>query len=132
MTFDLPLTIWKVTQGCIYPNTTRFVTNPYQLHELPSFDCWTVDFVQSTCILEQSVKVTQDHPDYHQQLNRLNTHSIQPHNDLDTAVAEAYGWPANLSTPEILHHLVTLNTRRHHEEQSGLIRWLRPEYQCKT
>ncbi len=53
------------------------------------------------------------------------------HDDLDTAVAEAYNWPVDLSTPEILHHLVTLNTHRHQEEQSGHIRWLRPEYQCK-
>jgi hypothetical protein len=53
------------------------------------------------------------------------------HDDLDTAVAEAYGWPTNLPDQEILQRLVNLNTQRHQEEQSGLIRWLRPEYQCK-
>ena len=36
-----------------------------------------------------------------------------------------------LPTQEILQHLVNLNTQRHQEEQSGLIRWLRPEYQCR-
>ena len=54
------------------------------------------------------------------------------HDDLDTAVAEAYNWPNNLPTQEILQRLVNLNTQRHQEEQSGLIRWLRPEYQCKN
>ncbi len=54
------------------------------------------------------------------------------HDDLDTAVAEAYNWPNNLPTQEILQRLVNLNTQRHQEEQTGLIRWLRPEYQCKT
>ena len=54
------------------------------------------------------------------------------HDDLDTAVAEAYGWPTNLPDQEILQRLVNLNTHRHQEEQGGLIRWLRPEYQCKT
>jgi hypothetical protein len=32
----------------------------------------------------------------------------QIHDDLDAAVAEAYGWPANLSDEEILTRLVTL------------------------
>ena len=54
------------------------------------------------------------------------------HDDLDTAVAEAYGWPTNLPDQEILQRLVNLNTHRHQEEQGGLIRWLRPEYQCNT
>ena len=50
----------------------------------------------------------------------------QLHNDLAAA-----GWPVDLPEPEILQRLVNLNTQRHQEEQSGLIRWLRPEYQCK-
>lgn len=53
------------------------------------------------------------------------------YDDLDAAVVEAYGWPADLAEPEILQRLVNLNTTRHQEEQSGLIRWLRPEYQCQ-
>jgi hypothetical protein len=50
----------------------------------------------------------------------------QLHNDL----AAAYRWPVALPEPEILQRLVNLNTQRHQEEQSGLIRWLRPEYQA--
>lgn len=51
------------------------------------------------------------------------------HDDLDRAVAEAYGWPPGLSTEEILFRLVELNAARAAEERSGLIRWLRPEFQ---
>jgi hypothetical protein len=53
------------------------------------------------------------------------------HDKLDAAVAEAYGWPADLSTDEILHRLVDLNAERGAEEARGLVRWLRPEYQAK-
>lgn len=53
------------------------------------------------------------------------------HDQLDAAVADAYGWPANLSTDEILHRLVELNAERAAEEARGLVRWLRPEYQAK-
>src|SRR5581483_5248131 len=53
----------------------------------------------------------------------------QIHDDLDAAVAEAYGWPADLSDEEILERLVALNAERAREERAGLIRWLRPEYQ---
>lgn len=55
----------------------------------------------------------------------------QLHDDLDAAVAEAYGWPANLSSDEILSRLVALNAERAAEEARGLVRWLRPEYQAK-
>lgn len=54
---------------------------------------------------------------------------LQLHNELDTAVAAAYGWPANLLEEEILERLVTLNKARAAEEASGHIRWLRPAYQ---
>ena len=53
----------------------------------------------------------------------------QLHDDLDAAVADAYGWPANLTDEEILERLVTLNAERAREEAQGLVRWLRPEYQ---
>jgi hypothetical protein len=53
----------------------------------------------------------------------------QLHDDLDTAVAEAYGWPADLSDEEILTRLVALNAERAAEEAQGVIRYLRPEYQ---
>jgi len=54
---------------------------------------------------------------------------MQLHNELDAAVAGAYGWPTNLTEEEILEKLVTLNKERSAEEARGLIRWLRPEYQ---
>ncbi len=51
------------------------------------------------------------------------------HDQIDAAVAEAYGWPADLSDDEILHRLVDLNRERAAEEAQGKVRWLRPEYQ---
>ncbi len=51
------------------------------------------------------------------------------HDDLDEAVFEAYGWPSDLSDEDILFRLVDLNAARVAEERSGLIRWLRPEFQ---
>jgi hypothetical protein len=52
------------------------------------------------------------------------------HNQIDTIVAEAYGWPPNLSDDEILARLVALNKERAEEEKHQLLRWLRPEYQA--
>jgi len=52
------------------------------------------------------------------------------HKQLDTAVAEAYGWPVDLPEPEILTRLVRLNQERAQEEASGQIRYLRPSYQA--
>ncbi|MEQ8820463.1 MAG: class I SAM-dependent DNA methyltransferase [Sumerlaeia bacterium] len=54
----------------------------------------------------------------------------QIHDDLDAAVAEAYGWPADLPEDEVLERLVALNQERAAEEAQGKIRWLRPEYQA--
>jgi hypothetical protein len=54
------------------------------------------------------------------------------HDDLDAAVFDAYGWPANLSDDEILERLVDLNHERAAEEKRGLVRWLRPEFQNKV
>jgi hypothetical protein len=54
----------------------------------------------------------------------------QLHDELDAAVAEAYGWPADLSDEEILERLAALNAARAAEEASGQIRWLRPDFQC--
>ncbi len=53
----------------------------------------------------------------------------QIHDELDAAVADAYGWPVDLSDEEILERLVALNAERATEEARGLVRWLRPEYQ---
>lgn len=53
----------------------------------------------------------------------------QLHDELDAAVAEAYGWPPDLADEEILQRLVDLNRERAQEEAQGLVRWLRPEFQ---
>jgi hypothetical protein len=54
----------------------------------------------------------------------------QLHNEIDGAVAAAYGWPVDLSEEQILTRLVALNKERAEEERKGLVRWLRPEYQA--
>ena len=48
----------------------------------------------------------------------------QLHDDLD-----AYAWPKTLTDAEILERLVALNAQRAKEESTGLIRYLRPDYQ---
>jgi len=53
----------------------------------------------------------------------------QLHDELDRAVAAAYGWPADLPEEDILQNLVTLNHQRAAEEAQGHIRHLRPDYQ---
>jgi len=53
----------------------------------------------------------------------------QYHDMIDALVAEAYGWPADLSDEEILERLVALNKERAAEEAKGQVRWLRPEFQ---
>jgi hypothetical protein len=54
------------------------------------------------------------------------------HDQIDAAVADAYGWPVDLSDEEILVRLVALNKERSEEEARGHIRWLRPDYQNPT
>lgn len=51
------------------------------------------------------------------------------HDDIDAAVFEAYGWPADLDGEAILERLVALNLERHEEEKQGHVRWLRPDFQ---
>jgi hypothetical protein len=51
------------------------------------------------------------------------------HNELDEAVNQAYGWPLAMTDEEILQRVVALNAERRAEEQRGVVRWLRPEYQ---
>lgn len=53
----------------------------------------------------------------------------QIHDDLDAAVFDAYGWPADLTDEQILEKLVALNAERAEEEKTGLVRWLRPDFQ---
>ncbi|GAB2963656.1 hypothetical protein GCM10027048_35940 [Hymenobacter coalescens] len=52
------------------------------------------------------------------------------HQQLDAAVAAAYGWPTDLPDAEILTRLVRLNHERAREEQAGHVRYLRPTYQA--
>jgi hypothetical protein len=54
------------------------------------------------------------------------------HDRIDAAVAEAYGWPADLPDEDILFRLVALNQDRAEEEARGKIRYLRPDYQNPT
>jgi hypothetical protein len=51
------------------------------------------------------------------------------HERLDAAVADAYGWPADLPEEQVLANLVALNKERAKEEKRGIVRWLRPDYQ---
>lgn len=51
------------------------------------------------------------------------------HEQIDAAVADAYGWPVDLAPAEIVSRLVALNAERAKEEAEGNIRWLRPDYQ---
>ena len=51
------------------------------------------------------------------------------HQQIDAAVAEAYGWPTDLAPAGIVARLVALNAERAAEEKAGHIRWLRPDYQ---
>lgn len=51
------------------------------------------------------------------------------HDELDGAVFDAYGWPHELTTGEVLARVVALNAERRAEENSGLVRWLRPDFQ---
>jgi hypothetical protein len=51
------------------------------------------------------------------------------HDDLDAAVADAYGWPPDLPDDEILTRLVSLNAVRAAQEAQGQVLWLRPDFQ---
>jgi hypothetical protein len=75
---------------------------------------------------ELTVKEKSDHE------RGLATVLRELHDELDAAVAEAYGWPADLSDEEILSRLAALNAERAAEEKQGKIRWLRPDYQTKS
>ena len=78
--------------------------------------------------LREGRALTQAERDIHDR--GLVTLIRQHHDAIDALVAEAYGWPADLSDEDILTRLVALNRQRAAEEAKGLIRWLRPEYQA--
>lgn len=54
----------------------------------------------------------------------------QYHDTIDDLVADAYGWPRDLTDEEILERLVALNKERAAEEATGKVRWLRPDFQA--
>jgi len=69
-------------------------------------------------------------PDQEAQATRARARIVAKlHDDLDAAVAAAYGWPADLPPAEIVSRLVALNGERAAEEAAGHVRWLRPDYQ---
>ncbi len=49
-----------------------------------------------------------------------------------SASCDAYGWPVTLTDEEILERLVALNAERAAEEERGLIRWMRPDFQNRS
>ena len=53
----------------------------------------------------------------------------QLHDQLDAAVADGYGWPADITDGDILARVVALNKERRQEEVWDKVRWLRPDYQ---
>ncbi len=52
------------------------------------------------------------------------------HQQIDDAVASAYGWPTESPDDEILARLVALNQERSKQELDGVVRWLRPAFQA--
>lgn len=50
------------------------------------------------------------------------------HDELDAAVAAAYGWTTGLTDEQILERLVALNHERTEEETHGVVRYLRPAF----
>ena len=78
--------------------------------------------------LREGQVLTENEQEIHEQA--LTSVLLELHNDLDEAVAEAYGWPVDMSEDEILERLVALNAERKAEEEQGIIRYLRPEYQA--
>ncbi len=53
------------------------------------------------------------------------------HQELDSAVFDAYGWPGDLNEEQILEKLLAFNHERATKEAQGEILWLRPEHQKK-
>jgi hypothetical protein len=51
--------------------------------------------------------------------------------EIDAAVSEAYLLPTNASVEAILEHLVALNVARSAEENEGIVRYIRPEFQAR-
>lgn len=52
------------------------------------------------------------------------------HDQIDRAVADAYGWPVDIGEDDVFRRLAHLNKERVDDENRGVVRWLRPEYQA--
>jgi hypothetical protein len=124
---------------------TRFTASPIS-HPAPGKDGDDVEVVPTLTAKEKQI---------HEQ--GLVSVLKQIHDDLDAAVFHAYGWddlagmrstassssvsdsrdpvkrvPTGADIDEIiLQRLVALNHARAEEEKRGIIRWLRPEFQCR-
>lgn len=53
----------------------------------------------------------------------------QIHDDLDSVVFEAYGWPPRLTAQQIIGRLIKENVQRVAEQKKGQVAWLRPDIQ---
>ncbi len=77
--------------------------------------------------LRSGTKLTEKEQRVHER--GLITVLLQIHDELDSTVLQAYGWPADITDDEILIRLVALNRDRSNEELRGTVRWLRREFQ---
>jgi hypothetical protein len=78
--------------------------------------------------LREGQPLTDEEKDLHE---RGLVSVIRAHHDaLDRLVAQAYGWSPDISNEDVIARLVELNKKRAAEEESGLVRWLRPEFQA--
>jgi hypothetical protein len=87
-------------------------------------------FAQSQVSHKGHVEVALNHPGM--RMSEIEAHAKEDtwtESDGTAAVFAAYGWPPTLTDAEILERLVALNAERVKEEASGLVRWLRPDYQ---
>lgn len=71
--------------------------------------------------MSQSERITHD--------ASLGTVLAELHEQLDRAVADAYGWPVDSSNDELLERTVALNRQRFHQEVQGDVIYLRPDFQ---
>lgn len=62
----------------------------------------------------------------------LGTVLAEIHDQLDAAVADAYGWPVDASDEDIIESVADLNAQRLDDERHGNIEWLRPDFQKRA
>jgi hypothetical protein len=91
-------------------------------------DLTLTDIYNVLAALHEGRPLTADERDVHERglVSVIRRH----HDEIDCLVAQAYGWPIDLTNEEVLTRLVALNNERMAEEAKGLVRWLRPEFQA--